>query len=148
MANSQNTDLNGKLVVIAAQYYEGDAERSAEERTVLVQGGFGALPDTAGTALYVRERATGRTWRAEGFMVDSVIGDCPPEEMELLYTVVVMTPGGVEQHEVSAASATAALHRVREDKGWTHLPRKLSADANEELLEVDGEKVVISVKKA
>lgn len=148
MANSMNMNLTGKLVVIGAEHYTDDRVRTESERTVLVQGGFGAHPETNGSALFVRDNETGQVWRAEGYMVERIIGDCPPEMLELTYEVLVISSEGVEHHLIEADSPTKASQRVLADKGWNNLPRKLNTDTDEELLSINGHDVVIHVKKA
>jgi hypothetical protein len=147
MANSLNKDLNNCLVVLGRAHYPANEPEweNEENRTVLVYGGFGASPEAMGGALFVRDNK-GNTWRAEGHMVERLIREVPVNEQAITYIVTVMTPDGVETHEVSAITPTSATREVLELRGWGSLPHRIGDSADDILIEIDGSSYILSPK--
>lgn len=69
MANSLKIDLTDQTVVIAAKYHI-PTYRALEHRVFRVTGGFGASPNTSGSALFGQYLLDGEECRLEGRMVE------------------------------------------------------------------------------
>ena len=147
MANSLDKDLNNCLVILGRKYYpEGEPQWDDEEnRTVFVTGGFGANPKTNGNALFVRGN-DGKSFRAEGYMVEKFVREVPEDEREIAYIVTVMSVNGVETHEVSAINTIRAISKTLELKGWGSFPQKMGDDHDDAMMEVDGVDYIIKPK--
>jgi hypothetical protein len=66
MANSLDIDLTDKVVIFRQNYLKVPAN----EHPFLVTAGFGASPDTTGTALGGEFLSDGEVCRMEGYMVE------------------------------------------------------------------------------
>lgn len=148
MANALNRDLENCEVVLAREYYPESEPQWDEEaqRTVFVTGGFGAAASTNGNALFVRQ-SDGTSFRAEGYMVERFIREVPETEREVVYVVNVMSPSGVQSHQVSALTTTNATSQVLQQLGWGSLPHRMGLTHDDVLIEVDGVEYALSPKK-
>ena len=147
MANSLNRNLTDCLVVLGREHYPSDPKWNDEaSRTVFVTGGFGANADTGGNALYVRDR-DGKSWRAEGYMVERFIREVPKDERAVPYTVTVMSANGVESHEATARTPIAAVLSLLTRFGWDGLPYRLSDEHDDALITVEGVDYILSPAK-
>lgn len=91
MANSLDTDLTGKLVVVEDDAYWGN-EGALVNRIFRVDpkdGGFGAKPYTSGRAIFGHWVNSGRVARIEGWTVERVITQ---EEAEGVFTSAGVVP--------------------------------------------------------
>lgn len=148
MANSLDRDISNCEVVIAREHYKdtGDDKYNDEQnRTVFVTGGFGASAHTNGNALIVRGK-DGKSFRAEGWMVEKFVREVPKEEREIAYIVNVMSPEGVHTYDVMAETTTSATHKVLDELGWANLPRHIGLQDDHTYIEVDGVEYAISPK--
>jgi len=146
MANSLNRNLTDCLVVLGREHYPSNRKWDDEaNRTVFVTGGFGANADTNGNALYVRDR-DGKTWRAEGYMVERFVREVPEDEQAVPYVVTVMSEQGVESYEVMVNTPIAAVLHILKTFGWSDLPYRLSDQRDDLLINVKGVEYVLSPK--
>ena len=81
MGNSLGIRLEGKHVVLDQQFL---VPLSVQERVFLVGGGFGASPNTMGSALIGEFIADGEKARMEGYMVERLATDAEVAEAEEL----------------------------------------------------------------
>lgn len=95
--------------------------------------------------MYVRGN-DGKVFRAEGHMVQKFIRRVPEDETGIAYVVTVMSPSGVETHEVVANSPTAANYKVMDELGWLQLPHRADESHDDILVQVDGAEIVLSPK--
>jgi hypothetical protein len=147
MANSLNRNLTDCLVVLGREHYPTDPKWNDEaSRTVFVSGGFGANADTSGNALYVRDR-DGKSWRAEGYMVERFIREVPEDERQLLYVVTVMSTEGVESYEMWSKTPTGAVRSVIQVRGWDGIGYRMGEEHDDALITVEGVDYVVSPKK-
>ena len=146
MANSLNRNLTDCLVVLGREHYPSDPKWDGEaSRTVFVTGGFGANASTSGSALFVRD-SDGRTWRAEGYMVERFIREVPEDERAVPYIVAVMSEQGAESYEVMVNTPIAAVLHILKTLGWSDLPYRLSDQHDDLLIDVRGAEHVLSAK--
>jgi hypothetical protein len=146
MANSLNRSLTNCLVILGREHYPSDPKWDGEaNRTVFVSGGFGANADTSGSALFVRD-GDGKSWRAEGYMVERFVREVPVDEREITYIVNVMSEHGVASHEVKATTPLAAVLDILKTLGWSDLPYRLSDQHDDLLIEVKGAEYVLSAR--
>lgn len=71
MANSLNTDLDGRTVVLLATHLRPEF-RDLRNRLFNVSGGFGASPAARGTGLFGTFLADGAPGRMDGYDVDRI----------------------------------------------------------------------------
>jgi len=146
MANSLNRNLTDCLVVLGREHYPSDPKWDGEaSRTVFVTGGFGANTDTSGNALFVRDR-DGKSWRAEGYMVERFVREVPEDERKIAYIVTVMSEQGVESYEVMVKTPIAAVLHILKTLRWSDLPYRLSDQHDDLLIVVKGVEHVLSAK--
>ena len=81
MANSLNMDLRDKVVVLSKKFLK-PAFHDLEDRLFHVQGGFGAVPFTMGTALQGTFLKDNEDTRLEGFMVERLATEEEIERMK------------------------------------------------------------------
>ena len=145
MANSLNRELEGCEVILRRSDYPDDPTWNEEaNRTVLVVGGFGASAKSNGNALFVRDR-WGKSWRAEGYMVEWLVREVPADERDITYIVTVMSDEGLESFEVEALTTSIANNKVIEMKGWKFLPRRIG-NHDDTFVNVDGVEYAVSPK--
>lgn len=145
MANSLDRELEGCEVVLRRSDYPDDPKWNEEaQRTVFVVGGFGASSKSNGNALFVRDR-WGKSFRAEGWMVESFVREVPLEERDITYIVTVMSNEGLESFEVEAPTTSIANNKVIEMKGWKFLPHRIG-NHDDTFVNVDGVEYAVSPK--
>jgi len=133
-------------VVLGREHYPTDPKWNDEaSRTVFVSGGFGANADTNGNALFVRDR-DGKSWRAEGYMVERFVREVPEGERAVPYIVTVMSEQGVESYEVMVNTPIAAVLHILKTLGWSDLPYLLSDQHDDLMVTVKGAEHVLSAK--
>lgn len=69
--NSLGIDVTDKVVVLKADYYEGDENA----RRFLCIGGFGCEPGTRGKAIHGRFLTDGETCRVQGYEIEKLSDD-------------------------------------------------------------------------
>jgi len=69
MSNNLNITIEGKTVVLSAEYFPG---RTEAQRKFKCEDGFGCYPFTSGQAIFGIFMESGEKARVEGFMVEKL----------------------------------------------------------------------------